>query len=375
MFLIQKINVLELVKPIFWIFLFLQTNDHHLSCHGTLVNLSQNNHTQVGKYKIIFSSHWPILLFIIQLISIEFTSIKMESQIRKVMCIGCSCLFPISSILKHLSKLQTCRNQYTEEDFAKLKQLCEAEAKRKISIKKATGYKLNQENKESLSVESENPSLTSLNPKYKCKGCSKILSVNSIMTHIVNKPDCLNQYSQNDLDEQKKQCKDHQNNKRRNKRISSNKETYERSKKRRNLEKKNQSDGKESEQKQISKESLVNEDDCEEVELPLEFVTDMLNDDSDGNIDNSEEDVEDFKCRGCKKLFKSNTILKHLKSPKVLCISEYHSYEIEELEDMSKLRISIPTPSANRKPNIKVSSNISPDDVTSQFIMHPSFTH
>ena len=262
----------------------------------------------------------------------------MESQIRKVMCIGCSCLFPISSILKHLSKLQTCRNQYTEEDFAKLKQLCEAEAKRKISIKKATGYKLNQENKESLSVESENPSLTSLNPKYKCKGCSKILSVNSIMTHIVNKPDCLNQYSQNDLDEQKKQCKDHQNNKRRNKRISSNKETYERSKKRRNLEKKNQSDGKESEQKQISKESLVNEDDCEEVELPLEFVTDMLNDDSDGNIDNSEEDVEDFKCRGCKKLFKSNTILKHLKSPKVLCISEYHSYEIEELEDMSKMR-------------------------------------
>jgi hypothetical protein len=376
------------------------------------------------------------------LISIEFTSIKMESQIRKVMCIGCSCLFPISSILKHLSKLQTCRNQYTEEDFAKLKQLCEAEAKRKISIKKATGYKLNQENKESLSVESENPSLTSLNPKYKCKGCSKILSVNSIMNHIVNKPDCLNQYSQNDLDEQKKQCKDHQNNKRRNKRISSNKETYERSKKRRNLEKKNQSDGKESEQKQISKESLVNEDDCEEVELPLEFVTDMLNDDSDGNIDNSEEDVEDFKCRtckkwfksntilkhldceevelplefvtdmlnddsdgnidnseedvedfkcrgckewfksntilkhldceevelplefvtdmlnddsdgnidnseedvedfkcrGCKKWFKSNTILKHLKSPKVLCISEYHSFEIEELEDMSKMR-------------------------------------
>ena len=262
----------------------------------------------------------------------------MESQIRKVMCIGCSCLFPISSILKHLSKLQTCRNQYTEEDFAKLKQLCEAEAKRKISIKKATGYKLNQENKESLSVESENPSLTSLNPKYKCKGCSKILSVNSIMNHIVNKPDCLNQYSQNDLDEQKKQCKDHQNNKRRNKRISSNKETYERSKKRRNLEKKNQSDGKESEQKQISKESLVNEDDCEEVELPLEFVTDMLNDDSDGNIDNSEEDVEDFKCRGCKKWFKSNTILKHLKSPKVLCISEYHSFEIEELEDMSKMR-------------------------------------
>ena len=262
----------------------------------------------------------------------------MESQIRKVMCIGCSCLFPISSILKHLSKLQTCRNQYTEEDFAKLKQLCEAEAKRKISIKKATGYKLNQENKESLSVESENPSLTSLNPKYKCKGCSKILSVNSIMTHIVNKPDCLNQYSQNDLDEQKKQCKDHQNNKRRNKRISSNKETYERSKKRRNLEKKNQSDGKESEQKQISKESLVNEDDCEEVELPLEFVTDMLNDDSDGNIDNSEEDVEDFKCRTCKKWFKSNTILKHLKSPKVLCISEYHSFEIEELEDMSKMR-------------------------------------
>ena len=253
----------------------------------------------------------------------------MESQIRKVMCIGCSCLFPISSILKHLSKLQTCRNQYTEEDFAKLKQLCEAEAKRKISIKKATGYKLNQENKESLSVESENPSLTSLNPKYKCKGCSKILSVNSIMTHIVNKPDCLNQYSQNDLDEQKKQCKDYQNNKRRNKRISSNKETYERSKKRRNLEKKNQSDGKESEQKQISKESLVNEDDCEEVELPLEFVTDMLNDDSDGNIDNSEEDVEDFKCRGCKKLFKSNTILKHLKSPKDLCISEYYSYEID----------------------------------------------
>ena len=262
----------------------------------------------------------------------------MESQIRKVMCIGCSCLFPISSILIHLSKLQTCRNQYTEEDFAKLKQLCEAEAKRKISIKKATGYKLNQENKESLSVESENPSLTSLNPKYKCKGCSKILSVNSIMTHIVNKPDCLNQYSQNDLDEQKKQCKDHQNNKRRNKRISSNKETYERSKKRRNLEKKNQSDGKESEQKQISKESLVNEDDCEEVELPLEFVTDMLNDDSDGNIDNSEEDVEDFKCRTCKKWFKSNTILKHLKSPKVLCISEYHSFEIEELEDMSKMR-------------------------------------
>ena len=140
----------------------------------------------------------------------------MESQIRKVMCIGCSCLFPISSILKHLSKVQTCRNQYTEEDFAKLKQLCKAEKKRKILIKKATGYKLNQENKESLSVESENPSLTSLNPKYKCKGCSKILSVNSIMTHIVNKPDCLNQYSQNDLDEQKKQCKDHQNNKRRN---------------------------------------------------------------------------------------------------------------------------------------------------------------
>ena len=76
MFFIQKINVLELVKPMFWIFLFLQTNDHHLSCHGTLVNLSQNNHTQVGKYKIIFSSHWPILLFIIQLISIEFTSIN-----------------------------------------------------------------------------------------------------------------------------------------------------------------------------------------------------------------------------------------------------------------------------------------------------------
>ena len=87
-----------------------------------------------------------------------------------------------------------------------------------------------------MSVKSDNSSMVSLNPKYKCKGCSKMLSVNSIMNHIVNKPDCLNQYSQNDLDEQKRLCKDHQNNKRRNKRISSNKEIYQRRKKQKNLE-------------------------------------------------------------------------------------------------------------------------------------------
>ena len=69
----------------------------------------------------------------------------------------------------------------------------------------------------------------------------------------------------------------------------------------------------------------------------------MLNDDSDSsNIDNSEEeftwDVKDFYCRGCLKCFKNNSILKHLKSQKVQCINEYHSYEIQELENMSKLR-------------------------------------
>ena len=73
-----------------------------------------------------------------------------------------------------------------------------------------------------MSIISDNSSMESLNPKYKCKGCSKVLSVNSIMKHIVNKPDCLNLYSQKDLDEQKRLCKDHL----RNKRIQSNKQYY-----------------------------------------------------------------------------------------------------------------------------------------------------
>ena len=68
----------------------------------------------------------------------------MESKSRKVMCQGCSCLFHISSILKHLSKMKPCRNQYSKEDFAQLKQLCEAEAKRKTSLRKAINFKENK---------------------------------------------------------------------------------------------------------------------------------------------------------------------------------------------------------------------------------------
>ena len=65
----------------------------------------------------------------------------MESELRKVMCKGCSCLFPISSILKHLSKLQSCGNQYSKENFTRLKELCEAEAKRKTVARRATKFK------------------------------------------------------------------------------------------------------------------------------------------------------------------------------------------------------------------------------------------
>ena len=74
----------------------------------------------------------------------------MESESRKVMCKRCSCLFPISSILKHLSKIQPCRNQYSKEDFAQLKQLCDAEAKRKTATRRAIKFKeekLKQEDK------------------------------------------------------------------------------------------------------------------------------------------------------------------------------------------------------------------------------------
>ena len=74
----------------------------------------------------------------------------MESELRKVMCKGCSCLFPISSILKHLSKLQSCGNQYSKENFTRLKELCEAEAKRKTVARRATKFKeekLKQEDK------------------------------------------------------------------------------------------------------------------------------------------------------------------------------------------------------------------------------------
>ena len=74
----------------------------------------------------------------------------MESEPGKVMCKWCSCLFPINRILKHLSHLQPCKDHYSKEDFTKLKELCEAEAKRKTSIRKAINFKeknLKQEDK------------------------------------------------------------------------------------------------------------------------------------------------------------------------------------------------------------------------------------
>ena len=202
-----------------------------------------------------------------------------------------------------------------------------------------------------MSIISDNSSMESLNPKYKCKGCSKVLSVNSIMKHIVNKPDCLNLYSQKDLDEQKRLCKDHL----RNKRVHSNKQYYQSRKKQRNLEEEEQGDWEALEQDRVSKvfpdvpkTSPVEEVDFEEVELPLDIFEDMMNDDNDGHTDNSEEefveqmkkssDQEDFYCKGCFKWFKNNSILKHLKSPKVDCMNKYHSYEIQEMENISKLR-------------------------------------
>ena len=74
----------------------------------------------------------------------------MEFESGKVMCKGCSCLFPINGILKHLSQIQPCKDHYSKEDFTKLKELCEAEAKRKTSIRKAINFKeknLKQEDK------------------------------------------------------------------------------------------------------------------------------------------------------------------------------------------------------------------------------------
>ena len=97
------------------------------------------------------------------------------------------------------------------------------------------------------------------------------------------------------------------------------------------------------------------EEDFEEVELPLDILTDMMTDCSDKDSDNSSEsndrlhdkfiikmkkssDLADIYCRSCLKCFKNYTILKHLKSPKVQCIKDYHSDEITEMENNSKLR-------------------------------------
>ena len=66
-------------------------------------------------------------------------------------------------------------------------------------------------------VEASDTSSTSnvpINPKYKCRGCLQMFSVNSIMRHIANKPNCMKSYSQIDFDDQKNLCKAHQRTKR-----------------------------------------------------------------------------------------------------------------------------------------------------------------
>ena len=52
-------------------------------------------------------------------------------------CLGCSRNFPINGIQTHLRQKQECRKKYSQDEFNKLKQLCEAEVKKKLLYSKS----------------------------------------------------------------------------------------------------------------------------------------------------------------------------------------------------------------------------------------------
>ena len=89
----------------------------------------------------------------------------MESQPDKAKCLGCTYEGPLGNILKHISKSQLCREQYSTKSFNDLKYQCEVEAKRKISIRKAQQYqrkKKAQTDQDSKLQTSDNSSISSV---------------------------------------------------------------------------------------------------------------------------------------------------------------------------------------------------------------------
>ena len=109
-------------------------------------------------------------------------------------CLGCSRNFPINGIQTHLRQKQECRKKYSQDEFNKLKQLCEAEVKKKLlNSNAANKHKKNQYKNQSL-------------PQKKCLGCLKDFPIIGIQTHLRQKQDCRKKYSSEAFNELKQFC-------------------------------------------------------------------------------------------------------------------------------------------------------------------------
>ena len=60
-------------------------------------------------------------------------------EISMINCKGCTKIFPINGIRRHISQT-SCKKQYTSEEFAHLVKLCESHKRQKKLEKKAENY-------------------------------------------------------------------------------------------------------------------------------------------------------------------------------------------------------------------------------------------
>ena len=79
----------------------------------------------------------------------------------------------------------------------------------------------------------------------------------------------------------------------------------------------------------------------DEIDVPLDILPELISNDDGDDFTmelKKQSDLLIVFCKGCKKEFKNNTILKHVMHPAVNCKEYFTSYEVEEMIHNSKLR-------------------------------------
>ena len=141
---------------------------------------------------------------------------------KELLCIGCGGQFKRNTILKHLTKMESCTSQYSSAQFDELQKACKQSSHMKMRLWKKNRhdaachdnqveesyYEVYRKNKEPVAkLATDKVKIKPSVELIKCVACHQPFPINKILRHVSHVKECKNQYSPKDLHRLRQKCR------------------------------------------------------------------------------------------------------------------------------------------------------------------------